>query len=281
MRSTITLAFMARFSEKKKIMKTISKLLAISSIILIMLGLTTIDGKWLSVKLKNYTVYYTQIDNQNKKEYLKIIDHGIRSVNDFFASHFKSDFDIYIHPSRQSLDSAWQIDWKMPDFKSECWMVASGVALKLDMISPKNWDKIACEHKYSESIKTQQLITHELVHVFHGQLNASPDFSNVEGIDWFVEGLATYASGQCDSSRMAEVKKAISDKKIPNILDNFWTGQLKYGLSGSLVMYIDSKYGRTELKKLLPFNKKSEILQSLKITETELLSDWENYMTKL
>lgn len=67
--------------------------------------------------------------------------------------------------------------------------------------------------------KTQQLITHELVHVYHGQLNASPDFSNVEGIDWFVEGLATYASGQCDSLRISEIKKAISGNKIPNGLD--------------------------------------------------------------
>jgi hypothetical protein len=184
-------------------------------------------------------------------------------------------------PSRQSLDSAWQTDWKMPEFKSECWMVASGVGQKIDIISPKKWDKEACEHEYSESIKTQQLITHELVHVFHGQLNVSSDFSNVEGIDWFVEGLATYASGQCDSTRIAEIKNAIDNNKIPTSLDNFWTGNLKYGLSGSMVMFIDSKYGRTRLKELLPFNKKTEILQSLKITEEELLQAWTDYIMKI
>jgi hypothetical protein len=39
----------------------------------------------------------------------------------------------------------WQKDWNEPRFKSECWMVASGVASKLDVISPKSWDKQACD----------------------------------------------------------------------------------------------------------------------------------------
>ena len=46
-------------------------------------------------------------------------------------------------------------------------MVASGVAARLDMISPMAWDKQACEHSYKEADKTQQLITHELVHIYH------------------------------------------------------------------------------------------------------------------
>jgi hypothetical protein len=127
----------------------------------------------------------------------------------------------------------------MPEFKSECQMVASGIATKLDVISPKMWDTEACEHYYSDNQKTQRLITHELVHVYHGQWNQSPDFSNVEGIDWFVEGLATYASGQCDEQRIADVKKAITENKVPSSLDNFWTGKNKYGLSGSVVQFID------------------------------------------
>lgn len=160
-------------------------------------------------------------------------------------------------------------------------MVASGVATKLDMISPKMWDTEACEHIYKETMKTQKLITHELVHVYHGQLCVSPDFSNTEGIDWFVEGLATYASGQCDSLRIAEIKNAIFDDKIPKSLDNFWTGKLKYGLSGSMVMYIDNKYGRIKLKELLPLNKKTEMLSMLNTTESELLTGWKNYMQNL
>jgi hypothetical protein len=160
-------------------------------------------------------------------------------------------------------------------------MVASGVAGKLDLISPKLWDSIACDHVYAKTKSTQQLITHELVHVFHAQLNASPDFSNTEGIDWFVEGLATFASGQCDTTRITQVKKAITENKIPKGLDNFWTGNIKYGLSGSVVLFIDHKYGRNKLKELLPLNKKMQILSALKISEATMLKEWKEYVANL
>lgn len=236
---------------------------------------------WIIEKHKGYRLSYKVTDEKNIQDYNKLVENGIKTVQTFFHSSYPAAFDIFIHPNRASLDSTWQKDWNMPDFKSECWMVASGVATKLDMISPKMWDQEACEHTYAEMQKTQQLITHELVHVYHGQLNASPDFSNVEGIDWFVEGLATYASGQCDSSRIAEIKKAIAAGKIPDGLDNFWTGKLKYGLSGSVVMYLDHQYGRDKLKALLPFSKKAEILSALGTTETALLGEWKNYIQSL
>lgn len=239
------------------------------------------QNNWLTEKQKNYTLFYTSNDVQNKKEYKKLIENGITSVKAFFKSSYNKKFSVYIHPNRNSLDSTWQKDWNMPDFKSECWMVASGVGTKLDVISPKKWNSDACEHNYSETEKTQKLITHELFHVYHGQLNVSPDFSNTEKIDWFVEGFATFASGQCDSARMSEVKKAILENKTPKSLDDFWTGKIKYGLSGSVVMYIDYKYGRATLKKLLPLSKKTEILSILKITEEKLLEDWKKYITNL
>ena len=238
------------------------------------------DSEWLVQKRDKYNLNYTSQDKKNIREYSEIVDNGIASVNTFFNASYSQRFDIYIHPDRHSLDSAWQKDWKMPEFKSECWMVASGVAHKLDMISPVIWSKAACEHSYSDKTKTQQLIAHELVHVFHGQWNKSPDFSDTENIDWFVEGLATYASGQCDSIRITEVKKAITDQKIPTSLDNFWSGKLRYGLSGSVVMYIDHQYGRIKLKELLSFNKKTDILKSLNITEAELFNGWQDYMMK-
>jgi hypothetical protein len=236
------------------------------------------DQGWILEKHEHWNVFYTASDSKMIEEYNKLFDHGANEVSSFFNSTYKRPFNIYIHPNRHSLDSAWQKDWNMPDFKSECWMVASGIATKLDIISPKSWDKQSCEHSYSQKKNVQQLITHELVHVFHGQLNASPDFSKTEGIDWFVEGLANYASGQCDSTRILEVKKAIQENAIPATLDSFWTGKLRYGLSGSLVLFIDQHYGRSNLIKLLPMSKKSQILSSLGIPEESLLKEWRTYL---
>jgi hypothetical protein len=237
------------------------------------------DKSWISEKHNNYTLLFTSIDRKNIKEYNRLVENGINSVKEFFSSPYKKQFKIFIHPNRMSLDTTWQKDFKLPGFKSECWMVASGDAGKLDMISPKLWDKLSCEHIYSETTHTQQLITHELVHVYHAQYGV--DYNNVEGLDWFVEGLATYASGQCDTLRIAEVKKAVNNNKIPKVLDDFWTGKIKYGLSGSVVMYIDHKYGRIKLKELLLVNKKSEVLSLLNTTEAGLLGEWRKYIQNL
>lgn len=235
-------------------------------------------NSWLIKEYKNYRLFYKKPDRKNKNDYTPLIDNGIQSVQRFFHSGYKKKFDIYIHPDRQSLNEQWQKDWKQPGFKSECWMVASGVANKLDIISPEVWVNQACEHDYKDKAHTQQLITHELVHVYHGQLNPSPDFSETDHIDWFVEGVATYASGQMDSSRISEIKKEISEKMIPGSLDNFWTGESKYALSGSAVMYIDHIYGRDKLIQLLRFTKKTEILNSLNTTEEKFLSGWKDFL---
>ena len=129
---------------------------------------------------------------------------------------------------------------------------------------------------YAEREKTLNLITHELVHVYHGKYNMSPDFSEVYGIDWFVEGLAVYASGQCSEERMKAVRNAVLSGQIPETLDHFWSGDLRYGLSGSLVMFIDERYGRTTLTELLKYNRKSEILQKLGTDETGLIANWKS-----
>lgn len=247
----------------------------------IFLSSTIIGDNWLSEKQNGYTVFYDSKDKKNIKEYKIFFEKGKTAVTDFFQNQYQKDFDIYVHPSRVSLDSTWQKDWNMPDFKSQCWMVASGVANKLDIISPILWDSLACEHIYSNTSKTQNLITHELVHVFHGQQNVSPDFSDVSGIDWFVEGLATYASGQCDSTRILEVQKALLKNEIPDSLNKFWTGNLRYGLSGTVVMYLDNKYGREKLMGLLKFNTIKEVLDSIETTESEIMNEWKKYIKDL
>ena len=239
-----------------------------------------VKNDWLKETRNGYTFLYTNADQSNRKEYCEIIDNGIKSVRYFFNDDFKKAFEVYIHPNRNSLDKQWQSDWSVPDFKSECWMVASGIATKIDMISPIRWKEEACEHSYDNKVKTQQLVTHELFHVYHAQFNSTPDFSDAVGMDWFVEGFATYASGQLDNGRLMEIKSAIKENTVPANLDNFWKGKMRYGLSGSLVMYIDKHYGTKKLKELLVFNKKEQVLIALNTTENDLLKSWADFITK-
>ena len=247
----------------------------------ILIAWATGDNYWFKKDCKSFTLNYTAKDTSLIDEYQKLIATGLKNVEKFFDDQYKNKFDVFIYPDRRSLDSTWRNDWKLPGFKSECWMVASGVSKKIDILSPETWDTGSCEHKYAQKEQTQQLVTHELVHVFHGQLNVSPDFDDVKNIDWFIEGLATYASGQCDSNRVMEVIEAIKNEKTPSSIDQFWTGKSKYALSGTMVMYIDKKYGRNKIKGLLAFNDKQRVLQALGTTEIELLSGWKEYMLSL
>ena len=114
----------------------------------------------------------------------------------------------------------------------------------------------------------------ELAHVFHGQYNPDHTFNYIEKLDWLVEGLATYVSGQLDEKRLQRIKQLIYENKTPSTLDNFWKGQEKYGLSGSMVSYIDKTFGRQKLFALLKFTTKQDALKSLGLSEEQLIKNW-------
>ncbi|MBL0154057.1 MAG: hypothetical protein IPP93_11410 [Chitinophagaceae bacterium] len=233
---------------------------------------------WLQSRESGFDFYYKQADAAQSRQYAGMINTGMQSVHGFFGKNYLQPFDVYLHPDRASLDSCWQHDWQMPSFKSECWMVASGVAKRIDWLSPRRWSAEACEHNPADTISMQQVVTHELVHVFHGQMNASPDFSNTQNMDWFVEGLATFASGQCDEGKIQQVADAIRTGNIPDSLSKFWTGKLRYALSGSMVKYIDAHYGRKFIISLLALNNNHDVLQVLGVSEKTLLADWKEYI---
>lgn len=237
-----------------------------------------LDTEWLTENRKGYSLLFTSQDAANKQAYLGFTDQGMEQVKTFFGKPYLYNFSIIIHPNRSSLDSTWSANWHEPNFKSECWMVASGVSDRLDMLSPQKWDTESCEHSYQDLPAMQQLITHELVHVYHGQLNKSPDFSKTDNLDWLVEGLATYASGQLQASKKQAVKEQITNNLAPDKLSKFWTGTNKYALSGSMAWFIDIKYGRKALWSILPYSTAAEVLGKLGTTEEILLNDWRNFM---
>lgn len=221
-----------------------------------------------------YRLHYQTIDKSQADKIAKWLDQGQSGVTGFFKSDFKKEFDVYIFPERDSLDAQWQKDWNMPEFKSQCWMVASGIAHRLDILSPRVWPTQGCEHDSSNEEATRKLVLHELIHVFHGQYNPSPTFENIDNIDWLVEGIAVYASGQLDIERIARAKSAILEGGGPELLANMWKGEHRYGYSGSLVAYIDQTYGRDVLIQLIGLTTAEEVLTLLDVTEEELLKQW-------
>jgi hypothetical protein len=227
-----------------------------------------------SKALNSYELHYDLIDNQEASRITLWLNQGQQNIIQFFGTDFKRNFNVYLFSNRDSLDKQWQKDWNMPGFKSQCWMVASGIAHRLDILSPRKWSTQACEHDAKDTVATKKIIFHEIIHVFNGQHNPSPTFENIVNIDWFVEGVAVYASGQLDEKRYKSCRDFIIDKGGPNALSEIWKGENKYGLAGSLVKYIDNNFGRTTLVHFLSLTTATEMLDYLKISEEELISKW-------
>jgi len=231
-------------------------------------------------KAQSFFIHYESSNKEISKLINSWLYQGQKQIESFFNHKFTKPFDVYIFSDRTTLDEQLQNDWNMPEFKSECWMVASGTAYRLDILSPGVWKAQACEHDADDTVAVKKLLTHELVHVFHGQNNASPKFDSINNIDWFIEGLATYVSGQLSEDRYSRAKKFIAEDKGTDKLSDIWIGANRYGLAGSLVQFIDVQYGRNTLFSLLNFTTATEILRHLNLSEDDLIAKWKISFTK-
>ncbi len=192
-------------------------------------------------------------------------------VVDFFNEPYPAPFETRVFPDRRSLDAFVAERWKMP--ATECWMVAMGVGPIFVLLDPADWKAEACEHDADDERHVRQIITHELVHVFHGQHCPRPEFDGMDDAGWFVEGLAIYAAGQLDEHREAQAREAAA-AGLPRALRDAWSGSARYAVAGSLVRHLDQTRGREALKRLMRAVSNDELLAMLGTTEDRLLSDW-------
>ena len=203
-----------------------------------------------------------------------VIDQGRARVEQFFGSPFRQPVTITLVPDRAAFSAVLKAEWGMPE--TACWMVATGVADFLVVLSPRVWRQEACEHDPADSQHVRDIITHELVHAYHGQHHPSRDFDfpAADEMGWFIEGLATYASGQLDRPRQASAQDALAANALPVRLQDAWSGKYRYGVSGSMVRFIDQRFGRRILIGLLPLASNAALLEALHLSESEFLAAW-------
>lgn len=243
---------------------------------------------WFSIKNPEFTLHYTASDSTLVPLLTETLRFGVSENTAFFGHPYPKSFEVWCFPNRAALDRQWQQDWGDSTFQSACWMVASGVGHRLDLLSPRIWGTEACEHRvplaspdsantprHTKALREfRQLITHELTHVYHGQYCQVPDFSGMDTLGWWVEGLATYVSGQLDSTRLYRVRALVQDGKAPAGLAEFWSGSNRYGLAGSVIAALDTRFGRAVLFQLLPFIKPEQLFEALKLDEEGVLKLW-------
>src|SRR5262249_52283210 len=146
------------------------------------------------------------------------------------------------------------------------WMVAMGISHQLNILAPSRWRIESDDHAGSPE-EVRDVIAHELVHVYHAQHNPSKDFDGVDDLDWLAEGDAVYTSGQLERSHAGMAQQAISDGRAPKTLGDAWKGRYRYGVAGSIVCYVDRRYGRKRLAQLLGATTQKQVLEELKTTE--------------
>src|SRR5262249_37261374 len=112
----------------------------------------------------------------------------------------------------------------------------------------------------------------------HGQQNPRPDFADMDDSGWFIEGLAVLVSGQLERSHRTAAREALQAVKAPTRLADAWSGRYRYGVSGSMVEFVDNRYGRDAIKKLLKVVSNEDAMKLLKTTEREFLEAWKEHV---
>jgi hypothetical protein len=205
------------------------------------------------------------------------VDAGRKRVEGYFGRSFPKPFLMEVLSSRSEMDAVFAQRWKAP--KTACWMVAAGVGDRLFVLSPRVWKTQACEHD-ARPAHVGEIVGHELVHVFHGQYAPNGDFNGMDELAWFVEGLATSVSGQLDGAHAGDARAALKAGRGPKSLARAWSGRYKYGVSGSLVRFVETTQGRATIDRLLRVGTNAAAMATLGTTEGAFLSAWRKEIEK-
>lgn len=207
-----------------------------------------------------------------------LLDAGRRAVESYFGMPFPDPVAVTLAPDRAAFTAVLKAEWGVPE--TQCWMVGTGVADFLVLVSPRVWPAEACEHDAADSQHVQDIVTHELTHVYHGQRNPSRDFDGADEVGWFAEGLAVLVAGQLGRNRLSDPREAVRTGAAPARLADAWSGRYRYGVSGSLVAYIDATWGREAIRDLLAVTTQQQLLGRLGVTEQALLERWKAYLDR-
>ena len=211
-------------------------------------------------------------------EIASLVATGRARVEAFFGHPFAKPVRVAVSPTRAALDASLPAKWGIAP--TQCWMVGVGADSLFALLSPSAWATEACEHDGKDAAHIQEIVTHELTHVYHGQHNPTGDFTGMDDAGWFVEGLAVLVSGQLNDGKRPSAAEAIAKGAAPAILADAWSGKFRYGVSGSMVAFIDATRGRGMTFNLLGAVNNKQILDRLGVSETEFLASWRAWVTR-
>ena len=230
--------------------------------------------EWLVVTRAGFSIRVVRADSALVPIVGDAIRDGERIATTFFGAAPLQSYSIAIYPDRATLTDRWRIAWQLPAFQAQCWLIAAAWSTELDLLSPRAWSRDACGHDADNITHIRNVLAHEVVHVLHGQLGQHANLGSMLNAQWFTEGLATYVSGMLDVDYAGIVRARLNAGLAPRTLAEVWSDGANYPLSGSIVRYIDRRYGRAAVRGLLTARSTSEILTRLGVSEADLLAAW-------
>jgi hypothetical protein len=233
-------------------------------------------SEWLTLTGTGITLEYRQADESLAQQSLSQGESGRVLAETFLATAMGPTVRMRLFPTRAALESEWGT-YLGPGFVFQCWMIAGFTESMVLMLSPQRWVTESCGHP-ADPAYVARVVAHELIHVLHRRVNGSNGLTGQPSW-WFVEGLATLGSRQYEEQGMAAVAQNLLAGGAPPQLELLLQGDAGYALSASLVAYIDTTWGRSTLVALLSARSEAELLTTLGVSEAELLSQWEAWVT--
>ncbi|WP_100642510.1 hypothetical protein [Alteromonas facilis] len=236
------------------------------------------DKPWVAQANEPMNIMYKAVDTGLVVEFQKTLNLAAQHVETYFQRPFAAPLEVHLMPDRAALDAHWRKAFGMPWFISTCWMVGTGAANDLSILSPRIWAEEDCGHDPTNEVEIFKLLVHELTHSYHDQANPSDDIGIYEDIGWFIEGLAVHVSNQLEGDQLASPAEAIIEGMHPKKLEAAWSGKYRYGISGSMVEYIETVWGKDVVRQLLEFTTEEDILSTLQVSEQAFIGGWKEYV---
>lgn len=232
----------------------------------------------LALQTPQYHVKATDAPQKSVTRIERALEQGDSIVRKYFGKPFPKSFDVVIAASRKEFDVVAGRRWKMP--ASDRWMVGAGGSDILLLLAPDRWKGEADEHDGESDKELNDIVAHELVHVYHSQVCPNHEFDGMDDVAWFIEGLAVRVSGQLESSHRGVAQKAIIEGTAPKTLEAAWSGKHRYGIAGSMARFVETTWGKATVLDLLKATSNSEALNRLKTTEDRFLRDWRAWVER-
>lgn len=196
---------------------------------------------------------------------------AIERTEQTFEIPYRSRFEIVVYPNRSSMVDRWRQAWNQPGFQSQCWMVAAGWSAELSVLSPRVWASDACGHDGMSSEHVSLIVSHELVHVLHAQVNTAYGTLQTNA-PWLAEGLAVYVSGQWVREYGDAARQAARAGNLSGSFQAIWSTSNGYALSGATIAYIADSRAFSVVQELLTVQSWAAALALLGVSEADLIA---------